>query len=91
MAFLSTAQGAEFRKEGDVFTSNRLDNVRTFLRNRKEDDLTNLVFRYNQYNIEKIELEKDKDYRSRKGFCDLNEVIDFYAKLYNNPLRLKSF
>ena len=91
MAFLSTAQGAEFRKEGDVFTSNRLDNVRTFLRNRKEDDLTNLVFRYNQYNIEKIELEKDKDYRSRKGFCDLNEVIDFYAKLYNDPLRLKKF
>lgn len=91
MAFLSTTQGAEFRKEGDVFTSNRLDNVRTFLRNRKEDDLTNLVFRYNQYNIEKIELEKDKDYRSRKGFCDLNEVIDFYAKLYNDPLRLKKF
>ena len=91
MAFLTTAQGAEFRKEGDVFTSNRLDNVRTFLRNRKEDDLTNLVFRYNQYNIEKIELEKDKDYRSRKGFCDLNEVIDFYAKLYNDPLRLKKF
>lgn len=91
MAFLSTAQGAEFRKEGDVFTSNRLDNVRTFLRNRKEDDLTNLVFRYNQYNIEKIELEKDKDYRSRKGFCDLNEVIDFYAKLYNDPTRLRKF
>lgn len=91
MAFLTTAQGAEFRKEGDIFTSNRLDNVRTFLRNRKEDDLTNLVFRYNQYNIEKIELEKDKDYRSRKGFCDLNEVIDFYAKLYNDPLRLKKF
>lgn len=91
MAFLTTAQGAEFRKEGDVFTSNRLDNVRTFLRNRKEDDLTSLVFRYNQYNIEKIELEKDKDYRSRKGFCDLNEVIDFYAKLYNDPLRLKKF
>lgn len=91
MAFLSTAQGAEFRKEGDIFTSNRLDNVRTFLRNRKEDDLTNLVFRYNQYNIEKIELEKDKDYRSRKGFCDLNEVIDFYAKLYNDPTRLRKF
>lgn len=91
MAFLSTAQGAEFRKEGDVFTSNRLDNVRTFLRNRKEDDLTNLVFKYNQYNIEKIELEKDKDYRSRKGFCDLNEVIDFYAKLYNDPTRLRKF
>lgn len=91
MAFLSTAQGAEFRKEGDVFTSNRLDNVRTFLRNRKEDDLTNLVFRYNQYNIEKIELEKDKDYRSREGFCDLNEVIDFYAKLYNDPTRLRKF
>lgn len=91
MAFLTTAQGAEFRKEGDIFTSNRLDNVRTFLRNRKEDDLTNLVFRYNQYNIEKIELEKDKDYRSRKGFCDLNEIIDFYAKLYNDPLRLKKF
>lgn len=91
MAFLSTAQGAEFRKEGDVFTSNRLDNVRTFLRNRKEDDLTNLVFRYNQYNIKKIELEKDKDYRSRKGFCDLNEVIDFYAKLYNDPTRLRKF
>lgn len=91
MAFLSTAQGAEFRKEGDVFTSNRLDNVRTFLRNRKEDDLTNLVFRYNQYNIEKIELEKDKDYRSRKEFCDLNEVIDFYAKLYNDPTRLRKF
>lgn len=91
MAFLSTAQGAEFRKEGDVFTSNRLDNVRTFLRNRKEDDLTNLVFRYNQYNIEKIELEKDKDYRSRKGFCDLNEVIDFYAKLYNDLTRLRKF
>lgn len=91
MAFLSTAQGAEFRKKGDVFTSNRLDNVRTFLRNRKEDDLTNLVFRYNQYNIEKIELEKDKDYRSRKGFCDLNEVIDFYAKLYNDPTRLRKF
>lgn len=91
MAFLTTAQGAEFRKEGDIFTSNRLDNVRTFLRNRKEDDLTSLVFRYNQYNIEKIELEKDKDYRSRKGFCDLNEVIDFYAKLYNDPLRLKKF
>lgn len=91
MAFLSTAQGAEFRKEGDIFTSNRLDNVRTFLRNRTEDDLTNLVFRYNQYNIEKIELEKDKDYRSRKGFCDLNEVIDFYAKLYNDPTRLRKF
>jgi hypothetical protein len=53
--------------------------------------LTNLVFRYNQYNIEKIELEKDKDYRSRKGFCDLNEVIDFYAKLYNDPTRLRKF
>lgn len=91
MSFLTTEYGAQFRKEGDVFTSNRLDNVRTFLRNRTESDLISLVFSYNQHNLEKIELEKDKDYRSRKGFCDLNEVIDFYAKLYNDPLRLKKF
>ena len=69
----------------------RLDNVRTFLRNRTESDLISLVFSYNQHNLEKIELEKDKDYRNRKKFCDLNEITDFYAKLYNEPVRLKKF
>lgn len=91
MSFLTTEYGAQFRKEGDVFTSNRLDNVRTFLRNRTESDLISLVFSYNQHNLEKIELEKDKDYRNRKKFCDLNEITDFYAKLYNEPVRLKKF
>lgn len=91
MSFLTTEYGAQFRKEGDVFTSNRLDNVRTFLRNRTESDLISLVFSYNQHNLEKIELEKDKDYRNRKKFCDLNEITDFYAKLYNEPIRLKKF
>lgn len=91
MSFLTTEYGAQFRKEGDVFTSNRLDNVRTFLRNRSESDLISLVFSYNQHNLEKIELEKDKDYRNRKKFCDLNEITDFYAKLYNEPVRLKKF
>lgn len=91
MSFLTTEYGAQFKKEGDVFTSNRLDNVRTFLRNRTESDLISLVFSYNQHNLEKIELEKDKDYRSRKNFCDLNEITDFYAKLYNDPGRLKKF
>lgn len=91
MSFLTTEYGAQFRKEGDVFTSNRLDNVRTFLRNRTESDLISLVFSYNQHNLEKIELEKDKDYRDRKKFCDLNEITDFYAKLYNEPVRLKKF
>ena len=91
MSFLTTEYGAQFRKEGDVFTSNRLDNVRTFLRNRTESDLISLVFSYNQHNLEKIELEKDKDYRNRKKFCDLNEITDFYAKLYNEPVRLKRF
>lgn len=91
MSFLTTEYGAQFRKEGDVFTSNRLDNVRAFLRNRTESDLISLVFSYNQHNLEKIELEKDKDYRNRKKFCDLNEITDFYAKLYNEPVRLKKF
>lgn len=91
MSFLTTEYGAQFRKEGDVFTSNRLDNVRTFLRNRTESDLISLVFSYNKHNLEKIELEKDKDYRNRKKFCDLNEITDFYAKLYNEPVRLKKF
>lgn len=91
MSFLSTEYGTQFRKEGDVFTSNRLDNVRTFLRNRTESDLISLVFSYNQHNLEKIELEKDKDYRNRKKFCDLNEITDFYAKLYNEPVRLRKF
>lgn len=91
MSFLTTEYGAQFRKEGDVFTSNRLDNVRTFLRNRTESDLISLVFSYNQHNLEKIELEKDKDYRNRKKFCDLNEITDFYAKLYNEPVRLRKF
>ena len=91
MSFLITEYGAQFRKEGDVFTSNRLDNVRTFLRNRTESDLISLVFSYNQHNLEKIELEKDKDYRNRKKFCDLNEITDFYAKLYNEPVRLRKF
>lgn len=91
MSFLTTEYGAQFRKEGDVFTSNRLDNVRTFLRNRTESDLISLVFSYNQHNLQKIELEKDKDYRNRKKFCDLNEITDFYAKLYNEPVRLKKF
>ena len=89
--FLSTQQGTKFKKEGDIFQSNRLDNVRTFLRNRTESELTNLVYWYNQYNLDKIELEKDKDYRSRKKFCDLNEITDFYAKLYNDPVRLRKF
>lgn len=89
--FLSTQQGAKFKKAEDIFQSNRLDNVRTFLRNRTESELTNLAYWYNQYNLDKIELEKDKDYRSRKKFCDLNEVTDFYAKLYNDPVRLRKF
>ncbi len=89
--FLSTQQGAKFKKAEDIFQSNRLDNVRTFLRNRTESELTNLAYWYNQYNLDKIELEKDKDYRSRKEFCDLNEVTDFYAKLYNDPVRLRKF
>lgn len=89
--FLSTQQGTKFKKEGDIFQSNRLDNVRTFLRNRTESELTNLVYWYNQYNLDKIELEKDKDYRSRKKFCDLNEITDFYVKLYNDPVRLRKF
>lgn len=91
ISFLTTEYGAQFKKEGDIFTTNRLDNVRTFLRNRTESDLMSLVFSYNQHNTEKIELEKDKDYRSRKKFCDLNEITDFYAKLYNDPVRLKKF
>lgn len=89
--FLSTQQGAKFKKAEDIFQSNRLDNVRTFLRNRTESELTNLAYWYNQYNLDKIELEKDKDYRSRKKFCDLNEVTDFYAKLYNDSVRLRKF
>ena len=91
MAFLDTPAGSQFKLENDVFISNRLDNARTFLRNRKSTDLTNLVMNYNRYNAEQIELELDKDYRDRKGFCDLNEIVDFYSKLYNEPARLRKY
>lgn len=91
MAFLDTPAGSKFKLENDVFISNRLENARIFLRNRKSTDLTNLVMNYNRYNAEQIELELDKDYRDRKGFCDLNEIVDFYSKLYNEPARLRKY
>lgn len=91
ISFLNTPAGQQFRKETDIFNSNRLDNTRMFLRSRTEGELTAIVQGYNRYNTDNIELEKDKDYRSRKGFCDLNEITDFYAKLYNDPIRLRRF
>nr|DAX08976.1 MAG TPA: hypothetical protein [Bacteriophage sp.] len=91
MQFLDTKAGINFKLPNDIFDSNRLDNVRKFLRNRTSKQLLSLVYTYNQNNVDKIELEADKDFRDRKEFCDLNEIVDFYAKLYNDPTRLKIY
>ena len=91
MQFLDTEAGVDFKLSNDIFDSNRLDNVRKFLRNRTSKQLLSLVYTYNQNNVDKIELEADKDFRDRKKFCDLNEIVDFYAKLYNDPTRLKKY
>lgn len=91
MQFLDTEAGINFKLPNDIFDSNRLDNVRKFLRNRNSKQLLSLVYTYNQNNVDKIELEADKDFRDRKKFCDLNEIVDFYAKLYNDPTRLKKY
>lgn len=81
-----------FTKTGDVYDStSRLYNVSTFLRNRTEKELMDLVYAYNINNEEKIELEKDKDYRSYKGFCDLNEIVKYYVDLFSNRSKLEQF
>lgn len=91
IAFLDTPAGSASKLGADVFGTNRLDNARRFLRNRTSEELLQLVYNYNRYNTDQIELELDKDYRDRRGFCDINEIIDFYAKLYNEPARLRQY
>ena len=84
-------QSSPNKKSEDVFAGRMVDNVTTLLKNRTEEELMQLVYEYNLANTDKIELEKDIDYRVRGNHCTLNEIISFYAKLYNNPKRLRNF
>jgi hypothetical protein len=79
-------------KSNDIITDDSIQNARVFLRNRTSEELLDLVYNYNQQeNVEPIELELDKDYRDKKAFCDLNEVIEYYDELFNNSKKLKKY
>lgn len=71
---------------------NRVVKVQNFLRSHSPKQIANLVFEYNKINeLTPIELELDKDYRNKKTYCDLNEVLLYYSDLANNPERLAKY
>lgn len=61
--------------------------VKTFLRKHTYTEIKQIVDSYNSTHPDTpIELELDKDYRERTDtfgnkFCDVNEIIEFYARL----------
>lgn len=84
--FVSTATG-------------RFAKVSEFLKNYTEESLLELVKQYNQQSEEKLELEKDKDYRVvgkpgsdlLSGYCTINETLYTYASLAANRKALVEY